>query len=176
MLQVNDELCAGCSICVDTCLLGAIRLVEGRAEIDQELCTACEACLAACPNGAIYAVAETIQSVPIAAMPEVDAPIVPVSISAPLGETAAPARGLVPPVVAALAFISREIAPRVVDVLVNALERRLTKPVFNPPTTQAASPARAVRIGRGLRRQARHRSGLMNKQNFEKGGDDYARR
>jgi ferredoxin len=34
VMQVDQELCAGCGVCVDACSTGAIHLVEQRAEID----------------------------------------------------------------------------------------------------------------------------------------------
>ena len=54
VMQVNKELCAGCSVCVEICPVGAIQFVDKRAWIDTVICTACEACMEACPNEAIY--------------------------------------------------------------------------------------------------------------------------
>jgi NAD-dependent dihydropyrimidine dehydrogenase PreA subunit len=165
-MQVNDELCAGCGICADTCLVGAIRLVYGVAEIDQELCTACEACINACPNGAISAVAQPALRLPKAAQPVVESQIVSVPAPSPLEERTTPVSRLAPLAGSVLAFLGHDIVPRVVDVLVNVLERRLTKPVFNPPTDQAALPMQPFRMGRGTKRQARYRGGTLGQRNF----------
>lgn len=52
---VNDELCAGCGICVATCPYGAPALNPrtGRAKVNAVLCKGCGSCQAACPSKAI---------------------------------------------------------------------------------------------------------------------------
>jgi len=52
-IKVNQELCAGCGVCVDACSVEAIQMVDYRAKIDDALCTQCGVCMDACPNGAI---------------------------------------------------------------------------------------------------------------------------
>ena len=53
MIQVNDQECTGCGICVDVCPAEAISLVEGVATVDPEKCTQCLSCLDECPVEAI---------------------------------------------------------------------------------------------------------------------------
>jgi len=48
-----DENCIGCGLCVDTCRVEAISLLENRAVIDKGLCLECGACIDVCPLGAI---------------------------------------------------------------------------------------------------------------------------
>ncbi len=49
-----DDNCTGCGICVDSCPMEAIALVEGKAVIDREICIDCTACAYDCPFEAIH--------------------------------------------------------------------------------------------------------------------------
>ncbi|MCK5427957.1 MAG: CoB--CoM heterodisulfide reductase iron-sulfur subunit A family protein, partial [Anaerolineales bacterium] len=51
---VDEEICTGCSICVEICPYDA-RVYNERtkiAEVNEALCTGCGACIAACPSNA----------------------------------------------------------------------------------------------------------------------------
>jgi heterodisulfide reductase subunit A len=52
---VNEEMCAGCGVCVATCPYGAPALSArtGKARVNAVLCKGCGACQAACPSKAI---------------------------------------------------------------------------------------------------------------------------
>ena len=50
---VRPGQCTGCSLCVQVCPVGAIRLDDSGAVVDAQACTGCGACVAACPNQAI---------------------------------------------------------------------------------------------------------------------------
>ena len=167
VIQVNQELCTGCGVCLDACSVGAIQLVNQRAVIDGALCTACEACIEACPNEAMTTRSIPEPSMSIVTLTSAEAGLVPVREKVALPETAVPARGLVPLAGAALAFLGREAAPRLVDVLVTALERKLTR-----STTTIVSPVststRIFTIGdRGEQRQTRYRGGRTNTRNHK---------
>jgi Pyruvate/2-oxoacid:ferredoxin oxidoreductase delta subunit len=158
VIQINQELCAGCGVCVDECLVGAIHLVDQRAVIDDALCTHCEACADVCPNEAITALSIPAYSMPIAALPAAESRIVPGQSQVALQETTSSDRGIVPLVGAALAFLGREAAPRLVDVLVTVLERRLAR--LTTTTVDPVSTFSQIHIARdrGERRQACYRS------------------
>ena len=45
----NADDCIGCGSCVKICSAGAVKLVDGKAEVDRYLCTGCGDCVEACP-------------------------------------------------------------------------------------------------------------------------------
>ena len=137
-VQINQEKCSGCEVCLTECPVNAISLDSGKAAIDQALCTGCAACLNLCPSGAIYAEAEPVQIVPAIKCPAANA--LPISISGG-PRTLAPWAG------ATLAFIGREVAPRLADALVAALERGLTRVTSQVTNHLDGLPLRAGRAG-----------------------------
>lgn len=50
--QVDGSKCAGCGLCADRCVRGAISL-DGIAIINRDICTGCGKCIDACPIGAL---------------------------------------------------------------------------------------------------------------------------
>ena len=121
MVYVDGAQCTGCGICEDHCPTGAIRLVEGVATVDPTKCTQCEACLKACPHGAVVMVLEPVaegtsvsSTRPASEMAHVGTRSVPVSSQSKV----------MPAVGKALAFLGREVAPRLVDYVAGALDRR----------------------------------------------------
>jgi len=111
---------------MDACSVGAIHMVDHRVVLDSELCTQCEACLDACPNGAITPLLVPVRESSVVPLTEVKPGIVPGSIQAKMPESAASTRSLATLAGSALAFLGREVAPRLVEVLVASLEHRLT--------------------------------------------------
>jgi NAD-dependent dihydropyrimidine dehydrogenase PreA subunit len=53
MIYVDDNLCTGCGLCVDTCAPGALSVQGSTALIDEDLCTGCGRCIDVCITGAI---------------------------------------------------------------------------------------------------------------------------
>jgi len=167
VIQVNQELCTGCGACIDACSVGAIQLVNQRAVIDEALCTACKACIDACSNEAISMRPIPEPSMSIVTLPATKARPVPIWEKAALPEKAVPTRGLVPLAGAVLTFLGREVAPRLVDVVVDTLERRFVR-----STTATASPvSTSTRVrttgGRGERKQVRYRRGRTGNRNHK---------
>jgi len=167
VIQVNKELCGGCGVCVDACSVGAILLVDQWAVIDDALCTACEACIGACPNEAITMRSVPEPSVSIVTPPVAESRVVPVREQATLPETAVPASGARPWAGAALAFLRSEIAPRLVDVLITALERRLSRPTTTTIAPTSLSSRTPTAKTSGERRQARYRGGCTGNKNHK---------
>lgn len=56
MIEVNEDKCAGCGLCVAYCPADAIR-VWGLCNIDRALCTDCLICLDYCPTEALVTAA-----------------------------------------------------------------------------------------------------------------------
>jgi Fe-S-cluster-containing hydrogenase component 2 len=117
MIYVDGEKCAGCGICEDVCPVEAVRVSDGVARIDQDRCNECEACLEACPNEAILMVIEPAEK----ALSLREKPVPEVAQTEPYRSE------IVPVVGAALAFLGREVAPRLVTYLLNTLDRRTSQ-------------------------------------------------
>lgn len=54
IVAIDKDKCIGCGECVDACLTGALKLVNGKASlVDEKLCDGFGSCIAACKNNAI---------------------------------------------------------------------------------------------------------------------------
>jgi len=54
IVNIDEDLCDGCGLCVPSCAEGAIRIVDGKARLASEIyCDGLGACLGECPQGAI---------------------------------------------------------------------------------------------------------------------------
>jgi len=54
IIRIDQEKCNGCGLCIPSCHEGAIKLVDGKAQLaGDSLCDGLGACLGECPQGAI---------------------------------------------------------------------------------------------------------------------------
>lgn len=54
IVQIDEEKCDGCGLCVPSCAEGALQIVDGKAKLISEIyCDGLGACLGECPQGAI---------------------------------------------------------------------------------------------------------------------------
>jgi NAD-dependent dihydropyrimidine dehydrogenase PreA subunit len=51
---VDWNRCVGCGICVQNCPVGAIELIEEKANISPQKCIRCGMCFRVCPQNAIF--------------------------------------------------------------------------------------------------------------------------
>jgi len=161
------ELCTGCGVCVEACAVDAIHLVDQRAVINHELCTNCKTCLYTCPNGAIIALTVPAHSMPDKALLASEFRIIPSPTKTELPGTPVPARGLVSTARSVLAFLGSEVTPRLVDILMNALERRFARPATTGTTPLPTSPGSSTSKNAGKRRQARFSGGQIGIGNLK---------
>ena len=163
--------CIGCYSCMQACARMVyndfsphksaiqVRTVGGmNGRLVADICRACPEpvpCVEACPNEAILVVIEPVEEKAIS-LREQPAPEVALAKS---HRTLAPLRTQIVPVVgAALAFLGREVAPRLATYLADALERRLSlqQPAADSPTNNLA-PRGSGKGGQGGRRHRRRR-------------------
>ncbi|MDY0311852.1 MAG: 4Fe-4S binding protein [Desulfobacterales bacterium] len=54
IIEIDEEKCDGCGLCVPACAEGSLRVVNGKARvISENLCDGLGACLGECPRGAL---------------------------------------------------------------------------------------------------------------------------
>lgn len=54
IVNINEDKCDGCGLCVPSCAEGAIKIINGKAKLlSENLCDGLGACLGECPQGAI---------------------------------------------------------------------------------------------------------------------------
>lgn len=54
IIEIDEELCDGCGLCVPDCAEGSLVIIDGKAKmISDNLCDGLGACLGSCPQGAL---------------------------------------------------------------------------------------------------------------------------
>ena len=54
IINIDEEKCDGCGLCIPSCNEGAIKIVDGKARLVNALhCDGLGACIGHCPQGAI---------------------------------------------------------------------------------------------------------------------------
>ncbi len=54
IIQIDEELCDGCALCVPDCAEGSLQIIDGKARlVADKLCDGLGACLGSCPTGAL---------------------------------------------------------------------------------------------------------------------------
>ncbi len=54
IIQIDEEKCDGCGVCVPSCAEGALQIVNGKVKlVAEKYCDGLGACLGECPNGAL---------------------------------------------------------------------------------------------------------------------------
>lgn len=54
IIEIDDERCDGCGLCIPSCAEGALKIVDGKARVvADKLCDGLGACLGECPNDAL---------------------------------------------------------------------------------------------------------------------------
>jgi NAD-dependent dihydropyrimidine dehydrogenase PreA subunit len=57
IIQIDEEKCTGCGLCVPSCAEGAIQIIDGKARLVAErYCDGLGACLGECPEGALQVI------------------------------------------------------------------------------------------------------------------------
>lgn len=57
IIEIDDERCDGCGVCVPSCAEGAIQIIDGKARvIEDRFCDGLGACLGECPQDALHIV------------------------------------------------------------------------------------------------------------------------
>ncbi|MFH2038388.1 MAG: 4Fe-4S binding protein [Chloroflexota bacterium] len=165
-IQINQELCSGCGICMDSCRSGAIIMDAQQVTIDLKLCNNCGVCIDACPNEAIAVVAGTTPIIHIPTPNPDKNPIMPIQPLSQQSEISRPLKENKPLTRAAMAFLESEIAPRLVTMAVSVLERKLTHSsptTFKPEATKPLqNPTTKTRMKK-MRIRSRGRSGMGRK-------------
>lgn len=63
-VEVDEDLCEGCGICVEKCQMDALTLVDNVSQVNLDFCLGCGNCVPSCPSGAMRLVKKSKELVP----------------------------------------------------------------------------------------------------------------
>lgn len=63
IVSVDENLCTGCSICVDRCHFKALTIVDGVCKKEESRCFGCGVCVLTCPTQALSLVSRPIETI-----------------------------------------------------------------------------------------------------------------
>ena len=63
--QADEENCAGCGACLESCQFGAIDLFGGRSRVDWDACMGCGVCVDVCQQDALRLVRDERKGIPL---------------------------------------------------------------------------------------------------------------
>ena len=123
MVLIKIEDCNGCGACIDSCPAGAISLQNNKALIDINLCEGCEVCVDTCPQRAIIhskagPIQEMTPSIPI----EIPAVVI---TSQDQQKSTTHQNSVIPVISSMLLWTGRELAPRLMNLALDYVERRI---------------------------------------------------
>jgi NAD-dependent dihydropyrimidine dehydrogenase PreA subunit len=62
-IEINEEKCDGCGICVTSCAEGAIQIIDGKAKVvKEEFCDGLGDCIADCPQDALKIIQKDVKA------------------------------------------------------------------------------------------------------------------
>jgi ferredoxin len=174
MMWIDPERCTGCGACLEVCRSDAIEIQDGFARVLAERCTECGTCVEVCPQGGVLLLVEAASAADsreraiakLAGQPADRPPeIITVRVPPPpalVPERPAPARQLGLALGAALSYLGREVAPRLVRLAVDLVEDQLRPPQEASPTSvqrqsTKRSSVQSMQGGGGKRRQRQRR-------------------
>ncbi|NVM43370.1 MAG: 4Fe-4S binding protein [Candidatus Lokiarchaeota archaeon] len=62
-VEIDIDMCSGCGTCVNNCMYGAVKIIDGKAQINQDFCLGCGRCETNCPDGAVSISIENVNKV-----------------------------------------------------------------------------------------------------------------
>ena len=121
---INKNECNGCGACMNACDVGAIYLVDEKANIDESLCTSCGNCIEVCPVQAIQFITDMVVA------------------QTPTAEVQSTRTSLWPTLKTAVATLGSTLVPVLVskigDVIISALENKPDRSALSNKKTQAS--------------------------------------
>jgi ferredoxin len=53
LIKIDDEACTACESCLERCIMGALKMVDGKLTRDENRCIGCGLCMYVCPTDAL---------------------------------------------------------------------------------------------------------------------------